>query len=219
MPLGPKNSAKTDRIVQAAGQLFARQGYHGTTTREIARLSGVSENTLFRHFDNKEDLFWSTLRYHSSELKLRRDLLEGLIHCDPPEVVLPKILDLLTDTASYKPDLLRMIAVAFLELRWKAEVFGTEYLSPVFSQFSHYLDANMKEGKLRGLDPTILTAALMMTTLMHPGISKLIGGDGSSFRNSPEAGRAYSRFWLDLLSPNLPPYPMHNAEMTADRVR
>ncbi len=216
MPLGLKNSAKSDRIVQAAGQLFARQGYHGTTTREIARLSGVSENTLFRHFDNKEDLFWSTLCYHSSGLKLRRDLLDGLMHCDPPEIVLPKILDLLADTARYKPDLLRMIAVAFLELHWKAEVFGNEYLSPVLSQFSRYLDTNIKEGKLRGLDPTILTAALMMTTLMHPGISKLIGSDTPLFRSSPEAGRAYARFWLDLLSPGLAAYTVPAAAITAE---
>ncbi len=218
MPLIAKNSAKTDRIVQAAGQLIARQGYHGTTTREIARLSGVSENTLFRHFDNKEDLFWSALCYHSSGLKLRRDLLDGLIHCDPPEVVLPKILDLLADTASYKPELLRLIAVAFLELHWKAEVFGNEYLSPVLSQFYQYLDRNIREGKLRGLNPTILTAALIMTTLMHPGISKLIGGDNPSFRRTPEAGRAYARFWLDLLSPGLSAYPVPATEMAADRL-
>ncbi len=219
MPLGLKNSARTDRVMQAAGQLFARQGYHGTTTREIARLSGVSENTLFRHFENKEDLFWSTLCYHSSGLKLRRDLLDGLMRCDPPEIVLPKILEVLTDTVSYKPELLRMIVVAFLELHWKAEVFGNEYLSPVLSQFSQYLDANIKEGKLRGLDPTILTAAVMMTTLMHPGIFKLIRSDTPLFRNSPEAGRAYARFWLDLLSPGLAAYTVPPTAIAAERLK
>ena len=61
MPDVLKSSVRTDKILQAAGKLFARQGYHGTTTREIARLADVSENTLFRHFDNKEELFWSSL--------------------------------------------------------------------------------------------------------------------------------------------------------------
>src|SRR5271165_5056607 len=98
MALAPKTSERTDKIVQAAAQLFARQGYHGTSTREIARLADVSENTLFRHFDHKEDLFWQALRARSAGLKLRRDLLDSIRESENPEVVLPKIIDLLVDT-------------------------------------------------------------------------------------------------------------------------
>jgi AcrR family transcriptional regulator len=43
MPLILKSSARTDKIVQAAGRLFAYQGYHGTSTRQIAHLADVSE--------------------------------------------------------------------------------------------------------------------------------------------------------------------------------
>src|ERR1039458_9638612 len=150
MPTVPRSSARTDKIIEAAGKLFSRQGYHGTTTRQIAHLAGVGENTLFRQFEHKEELFWSTLRYYSAALKPRRDLLEGLEQCDPPEVVLPKIFGLLTDTASYKPELLQLIAVAFLELHWNVEVFGSEYLTPVLSQINQYLDTKIKDGKLRG---------------------------------------------------------------------
>src|ERR1035438_1603133 len=59
MPLHTKKSATMEKLTLAAAQLFARQGYHGTSTREIARLAGVSENTIFRHFDRKEALFRS----------------------------------------------------------------------------------------------------------------------------------------------------------------
>jgi AcrR family transcriptional regulator len=98
-----------DKIIEAASKLFSRQGYHGTSTRQIAQLAGVGENTLFRQFDHKEEIFWSTLRYHSSGLKLRRDLIEELAHGEPPEVVLPKLLNLLSEMLIYKPELLRMI--------------------------------------------------------------------------------------------------------------
>ena len=72
-----RNSVRTEKIVAAATLLFARQGYHGTSTREIARLAEVSENTLFRHFDHKEEIFWSALRSNAASLKPRRDLLGG----------------------------------------------------------------------------------------------------------------------------------------------
>lgn len=42
------------RILQAAQQLFARQGYDATTTRDLAKFAGVAEGTLFRHFTNKK---------------------------------------------------------------------------------------------------------------------------------------------------------------------
>jgi AcrR family transcriptional regulator len=217
MQPAPKSSVRTDKIVQAAGKLFARQGYHGTSTREIAHLADVSENTLYRHFDHKEDLFWSTLGTYSAGLKFRRDLLEGLATCDSPEVVLPKILELFADTVSYRPELLRLIAVAFLELHWKAEAFCQERLSPVFSAINHYLKMNIESGRIRDLDPTMLTSALIMTALTHPGIYNLIDGHKPLYSNSLEAHRAHTRFWLDLIAPRKSAYPTPLVQATGDK--
>ena len=204
MPYAPKRSERADKILQSAGQLFARQGFYGTTTREIARLAEVSENTLFRHFNNKEDLFWASLSSYSAGFKVRRDVHEGLTECLPPEVVVPKIVEMLADIADYRPELLRLIAVAFIELHTKADEFCLEFLAPVFSAINRYLEMNIKNGRIRELDPTILTAALMMTVLTHPGIYDLIDGKKPVYSNSQEAHRAYSRFWLNLIVPRMP---------------
>lgn len=45
-----------DRLLQAAIEVFATAGVVGATTREIARVAGVNEVTLFRHFQSKEQL-------------------------------------------------------------------------------------------------------------------------------------------------------------------
>lgn len=47
----------TIRICDAARCLFAERGYHGATTREIARLADVSETLLFRYYGSKAGLF------------------------------------------------------------------------------------------------------------------------------------------------------------------
>jgi len=44
-------------IVEAAAPLFARKGFAGTTTREIARAAGVSEALVFQHFPTKAALY------------------------------------------------------------------------------------------------------------------------------------------------------------------
>jgi hypothetical protein len=98
-----------------------------------------------------------------------------------------------------------MIAIAFIELHWRADVFGHEFLSPAFSQVSRYLEINIKDGKLRDLDPTILTSALLMTSLMHPGIERLIVGSRSGISGKPDAAHSYTLFWLDLLVPGQVP--------------
>ena len=200
MPLTLKRSARRDKIVHAAGRLFAYQGYHGTSTRQIAHLANMSENTLFRYFDHKEDLFWSTLRAYTASVEIRRDLLEGISNCEPLEMVLPKILELFSDTASYRPELLRLILVAFLEMHPKAETFIQERLSPALSAISHYLEVSIKDRKLRDLDSTLLTAALMMTTLTYAEFSRLIDKN-KPLQNYHERNRAHARFWLDMLAP------------------
>lgn len=42
------------KILQAAQKLFARKGFDGTTTKDLARKAGVAEGTIFRHFPNKK---------------------------------------------------------------------------------------------------------------------------------------------------------------------
>ena len=42
-----------ERILFVAAELFAQQGFHGTTTREIAAEVGVRQPSLFHHFPSK----------------------------------------------------------------------------------------------------------------------------------------------------------------------
>lgn len=48
-------------VLEAANDLFTRQGYHGTKTRQIAERAGVGESVVFRHFGSKADLFEATI--------------------------------------------------------------------------------------------------------------------------------------------------------------
>jgi AcrR family transcriptional regulator len=52
-----QRSAQTRaRLLKAATEVFAASGIAKATTREIARVAGVNEVTLFRHFPSKEQL-------------------------------------------------------------------------------------------------------------------------------------------------------------------
>ena len=56
-----RSSITRTRLIEAASQVFASLGVQGATTREIARVAGVNEVTLFRHFASKEQLLLAVI--------------------------------------------------------------------------------------------------------------------------------------------------------------
>jgi AcrR family transcriptional regulator len=43
-------------LVDAAGHVFARRGFHGASLDEIAETAGFTRGAIYKHFDGKEDL-------------------------------------------------------------------------------------------------------------------------------------------------------------------
>ena len=50
MPAGKK------KVLAAALELFSNNGFHATTTAQIAQLAGVSEGTIYKYFPSKNEL-------------------------------------------------------------------------------------------------------------------------------------------------------------------
>jgi AcrR family transcriptional regulator len=46
-----------EAFLRAAEATFAERGFSGTTSRELAKVAGVSESVLYRHFGSKSGLF------------------------------------------------------------------------------------------------------------------------------------------------------------------
>jgi AcrR family transcriptional regulator len=49
-----KPKRRTAEIVAAAAQVFARRGYHGASTQDIADVLGIRQASLYYYFDSKE---------------------------------------------------------------------------------------------------------------------------------------------------------------------
>lgn len=65
--------ARRAAIVAAVAPVFARRGFEGATTRQLAAAAGVSEALLYRHFPSKEDLYRAIGTSHFAD----RDLHPG----------------------------------------------------------------------------------------------------------------------------------------------
>ena len=86
------------QLIDTALDFFARKGFDGTTTKEIAAAAGVTEAIIFRHFPNKQALYtavldskhesgeseavlahWRALMDANDDIGLFRDLIEKVI--------------------------------------------------------------------------------------------------------------------------------------------
>lgn len=79
------NQSTSEKILLAAIDLMAQNGYDGTTTKEIAIAAGVNEVTLFRHFGTKQKLVEAAFnRYHYAEemTQLFNEGLKGELQSD-----------------------------------------------------------------------------------------------------------------------------------------
>lgn len=52
-----RSTRKRGAILEAATTLFLRKGYPGTSMDEVAAVAGVSKQTVYKHFADKERLF------------------------------------------------------------------------------------------------------------------------------------------------------------------
>ncbi len=57
----PKSTRKRSQILQASADLFLSNGYDKTSMDAVASAAGVSKQTLYSHFENKEQLFRSCI--------------------------------------------------------------------------------------------------------------------------------------------------------------
>ncbi|KAA1427799.1 TetR/AcrR family transcriptional regulator [Nocardioides antri] len=66
------------RLLHAAEATFSAKGFHGTTTRDIARAAGISPTALYVHHSSKEELLYLISRTgHEQALQVVRDALRS----------------------------------------------------------------------------------------------------------------------------------------------
>lgn len=59
---------RREQLLEVALEIFARQGYHGTSMNEVADAAGVTKPVLYQHFDSKRDLFLALLEMVGGQL-------------------------------------------------------------------------------------------------------------------------------------------------------
>ncbi|MBU2667198.1 TetR/AcrR family transcriptional regulator [Actinoplanes bogorensis] len=73
----PRGNARGElarvRLLEAALESFARKGFHGTSTRDIAEAAGMSPAAVYVHYPTKEQLLYELSRAGHHKVRSRMD--------------------------------------------------------------------------------------------------------------------------------------------------
>jgi TetR/AcrR family transcriptional regulator len=170
----------TDRrhqLLDTALEIFARKGFEGTTTKEVAAAAGVTEAIIFRHFPTKQALYTAVLDHHA-QLPEWQDWLAEIkswMEQNNDAEVLRSIAKVILK--SYRTDTRyeRVLLFAALEGHELGLAHNRQLVAPIYELLRDYFARREKEGSVAGLHPGLIIAAIAGMTKNHAMMTQMFG--------------------------------------------
>jgi AcrR family transcriptional regulator len=102
----PASADSRDRILDSAEALFARDGFSGTSMRDIAGDAGLTAASLYNHFQGKDDLYRAVLERGVRPLV---DLMQRLAESDDGQAASEAAIRAVMEHLARRPHLPRLI--------------------------------------------------------------------------------------------------------------
>jgi AcrR family transcriptional regulator len=165
---GAEEGVRT-RLLEAAGELFARKGYAATTVREIVERAGVTKPVLYYHFGNKEGIYLALMREAFGIFNATLDgvLAEGGSSRQRIERLFASVFDLMLAHL----DVLRVIHAIYYGPPQGAPFFDFDaYHQALVDRLRALVEEGMRSGELRLADPGEVTWAVIGALSVAEGI-------------------------------------------------
>lgn len=162
----PGNERRS-QILKIAMRLFSEKGFSGTTTKEIANSSGISEAMVFRHFANKDELYSAILDYKACNCQNPFEkLAEKVAAKDDFGVFYTMALNAL-EHHDEDSDFLRLMLHSALEGHDLARIFFESFITDVYEFLGSYIRQRQGDGVFREVEPRVVVRAFTGMFVNH----------------------------------------------------
>ncbi|AFY70572.1 transcriptional regulator, TetR family [Thalassoporum mexicanum PCC 7367] len=142
------------KIINSAQKLFAKKGFDGTTTKDLASAAGVAEGTIFRYFSNKKAILVEVAT--QGWIKILTDLLTELSGMSGYS----SIASMMYRRMTTMHDSMDMMRVCFMEAQFHPELrdrIQSEVVDKMTDIAEVYFEEAIQKGVYRqGLDPKVI---------------------------------------------------------------
>ena len=177
--------------------MFARQGFHGTTTRQIAEQAQVNEAILFRHFPQKEDLYWAVIEEKRREKLGREWLAEQLAAPADEKTVLTAVAVGLLERSATDTTLTRLLLFSALEKHELSARFVKTYVTGFYDLLAEYIRGRIRAGVFRRVDPVLAARGFLGMVLHHFLVQEVLGERRFHKFDTREVCEAFVDIWVE----------------------
>ena len=150
---------RRQEILLAAMELFAKKGFRGTTTRDLASHAEVNEAIIFRHFNNKEELYTAILEHKAAEEHdPKMEELERLATEGDDEKFFMALGRAFLAKHEKDTTFMRLLLFSALEGHQLSDMFVASMSAR--RPFFNYIQKRMDEGAFRQMNPQLAARAL-----------------------------------------------------------
>jgi TetR/AcrR family transcriptional regulator len=146
----PRSAETRARILEAAEQVFAKAGFAGARTDDIAAAAGVNKALLYYYFESKEGLYEAVLDDHFREFNRRA--LAVLAAPDAARTVLLRYVSLYFDFISNRHRYASLYQQLMTARGRPLERLVRKYFVPRTTAFNKLLRRGIRAGEFRPID-------------------------------------------------------------------
>lgn len=184
---------RRQQILELATVLFARQGYQGTTTRQIAQQVHVNEAIIFRHFPTKEELYWAVIE-NQIRIRAGRERLEAKLAAGGSDrEILTAIAE---ELLSRDVTLSRLLLYTALENHELSHRFFRTHVAQYLELLADFIRRGTAEGRFREVDPLLAARGFLGMLVYHFQIQELFGGKRLQTFDSYQVSETLVDLWL-----------------------
>jgi TetR/AcrR family transcriptional regulator, cholesterol catabolism regulator len=159
---------RREEMVKAAVSLFKKNGFHRTTTREIAKASGFSIGTLYEYIRSKEDILYLVCDsiYDGVKLRLQQDINSadsGIKGIEKAITAYFKVMDDMQDEVLVMYQEAKSLSEEALPYVLKKELEMTAIFEKLLSQSVRQGELDLTEKEIQAVAHNILIIGQMWT--------------------------------------------------------
>ena len=171
-----KANERRQEIIRAAMEVFAENGFGGSTTREIAENAGISEAMIYNHFRNKHDLYTAIIDEKLQESEPLYYPLDAIRNRDDRRVFATIVSNYLQRHGE-DTTLLRLLLFSALEGHELASMFVAGPVRKFFEFLADYIRERIGEGAFKPVNPEIASRCLLGMVHYFVLLQKIFGDD------------------------------------------
>jgi len=171
-----------EKIYKVAAGLFARKGYHGTSSRDIAAAAGLNVSTVNYHVGGKEDLYREILRrtyvmeYEMFSAKLQSMDVMAVKDVNALKDLLKSMMSMFLQRILVEPDTYRLWAFHYLTETGELSEMEREFSLPIYQMILSFMQRARQSNLIRGDDEYL--------KMLITGISWLFNGYFNGRKNN-----------------------------------